>query len=247
MHVYLLAHQDDELFCLPLIESDVKREIPVAVVYLTDGAAVTASCIRDAESYSVLVDIEVSVETIFFLGSHLSIADGHLHLSLSKVYWALKHYIDWDSCSRIYLPCYEGGHQDHDSISWLVACLSREFRIQDIFQFPLYNSYKTRFPLFNVLTLLPNHEPSKIFFKLRLRHLKYILTYRSQFRSWMGLTPPLLIKVLAARPIWLVQFDPHILRQRPHPGELLYEQRGQLSFDSFAESVNEFVEGKLWK
>ncbi|MFA0049349.1 PIG-L family deacetylase [Vibrio sp. 10N.261.51.F11] len=239
-----MAHQDDEFFCIPQIRSDIESNIDVLIIYLTNGDGAKALPEeRNRETLTVLTDLEVNSDSVVFLGTDLSISDGQLYLNMNRAFNGLKNIIQDKTISSVYFPCYEGGHQDHDAISWLVSKLITTETV-NCFQFPLYNGYNICSPLFRVMKVMDTQKKSKISFKFNFLDLKYLLAYKSQKKTWLGLSPFILFRLLLSSKISLVTFEDCYLSNKPHKGKVLYERRTNVTYNAFIESVVLFRKAK---
>ncbi|CCN70291.1 PIG-L family deacetylase [Vibrio nigripulchritudo] len=244
MNLYLFAHQDDEFFCLPKIKEDIDNGINVKLLYLTDGGELNISkSVRNDESTGVLTSLGVDVESIIFLGSYLKVSDGYLHRSMNLVLNEIKRTINISKVESVIFPCYEGGHQDHDSISWLVSKL--RFKPSALkLQFSLYNGENRIGSFFKVMSCIASQQKSEHAMYYHLSDLSFILTYKSQLKSFLGLGPFILLKIIFRRKIALVEFSEEYLKNRPHAGLLLYEKRFSLSYTEFLQYMTT-LEGDL--
>ena len=238
MNVYLLAHQDDEWFCAPRLEGEASKNC--IVIFLTDGASSVSSDVRNKESLAVLRGLGVGAENVRFLGEALNVADGTLCENLEQVFSALVVLLRTITVESLVGPCYEGGHPDHDAISWLLwALLEKKIGKKGV-QFPLYNCAARRWPLFNVATLPVGQQQLEQSTSFKWKHFKLIRQYRSQAKTWFALCLVGALRFVIDRHLRLAQFDRKILRCPPHTGPLLYEQRGWLTYHEFSKHVERF-------
>ena len=231
MNIYLLAHQDDEFFCLPYIRKQIHCREEVLVIFLTNGrfGGVTSEE-RNKESLKTFIDLGVDVKNVIFLGEYLEIQDGQLHRGVGKVIAMLDKKLAMTKINKVIFPCFEGGHQDHDSISYIVAH-SRVFDHAKLLQFPLYNAYMIVRPLFRVYKTINAQSLSGEGFTYKISDLKYMLNYKSQKRSFLGLGPFIIGRLFFQRHVNLVNFRADYIDKRPHEGALLYERRTELTYE----------------
>lgn len=244
MNVYLFAHQDDEFFCIPQMRKDIENNINIKVIYLTSGDGGKASPNeRNIESSIVLNNLGVSFDQIHFLGSELSIPDGQLYEHMSIIYDNLKVATKNITPRNIFIPCYEGGHQDHDVISWLALKLSKDSKGR-IYQFPLYNGYKIFSPFFRVMKLIDGQKVSSKTMEFKFSDLLYLRHYKSQFKTWLGLTPFIILRLLLSKHVILIKFDPIYLSDQPHEGSVLYQRRTDVNYLKIKAKMLDFLEEK---
>jgi N-acetylglucosamine malate deacetylase 1 len=231
MNIYLFAHQDDEFFCLPYIRNDILSNVTVNIVYLTNGCfnGVT-SAVRNIESLKTFSEIGVGSDNVYFLGEKLQIDDGQLYNNVDIVISSLNCLFKDEDIGKVIFPCFEGGHQDHDSISYVIGYMDM-FKTTQKLQFPLYNAYKMPKPLFSVFKIIKEQEISCEEFIFNFLDLRHIFNYTSQKKSFLGLGPFILLRFLFNRKVKLVKFNYSYIQRRPHNGELLYERRTKLKFD----------------
>jgi LmbE family N-acetylglucosaminyl deacetylase len=233
--LFLFAHPDDEFGVFSQIERELRRGNRTVCIYVTDGAITAHPEAREAESRSVLIRIGVNVDDIFFVGTRLGIKDGHLHLSIDTLArWLRMLTMDLSGVTACYVPAWEGGHPDHDLLHATVTLYYEQHGALDrLRQYPLYNGKGCRGPFFRVLYPLNENGPTQcisIGWAERWRNLKLCLSYPSQWRSWVGLFPFVLLHYLTRGVQQVQQVDPKRLLQRPHCGVLYYERRGFLDW-----------------
>lgn len=227
--LFVLAHPDDEFFCLPLIAAEARRGHGVELVYLTDGGPLAST--RERETLSVLARLGVAPEAVHFAGHAHGWQDGRLHERVREAYgWVEAKVASLPDCARIYVPAYEGGHHDHDSCFAIVAALGRRGRAgrAELFQFPLYNGRGTPGPLFRCMAPIPENGPVQGYpFGLReaWRCWSFSLAYPSQWRTWIALGPFAIWGLLFRRTITLQRVDLSRGSGAPHSGKLYYERR----------------------
>jgi len=97
-----------------------------------------------------------------------------------------------------------------------------------LWQYPLYNSEGLKWEFFRVLT--PLHENGHVHYEnipwvASWRYLRLHLSYKSQFKNWLGLFPFVFWHYLFRG--WLsLQLNSFTrIQERPHNGQLYYEFR----------------------
>jgi hypothetical protein len=65
----------------------------------------------------------------------------------------------------------------------------------------------------------------------RLLYLKYCLSYPSQWKTWVGIFPFVLFKLLFVGRYEIQRVSVARLDCRPHVGDLLYERRGAIRYE----------------
>ena len=236
--LFVLAHQDDEVFASTWIEREAGRGHAVWCVFLTDGREGGADPRRrDAESRRALARLGVPTERILFLGSERGVRDGELPRHLEASLAELSRRFEGQAVQRIFTTAWEGGHQDHDAAHLIALAFARSRgRLARTWQIPLYNGFRRPWRFFRVAHALagPRRRCSR-----RLgageawRHALLPAQYPSQWRSWLGLLPGFLIARAVQRRETILSVDLERVRERPHAGPLLYERRTRWTYDAF--------------
>jgi hypothetical protein len=122
------------------------------LVWLTDGGWNGQDMTRrQRESENVLGGMMIQRDSMHFVGVDWLIPDGSLHLCVSKVLHRLQQKFEGiGSGATLYMPAWEGGHQDHDA-AHLVGLKFGESIQAEMFQYPLYNGKDLPGPWFKVL------------------------------------------------------------------------------------------------
>lgn len=241
VELFLFAHQDDEFGVFHAMDECRRQGRKVACAYLTRGVGGVGER-RNEESLRVLGKLGVSVQDVVFAGDLLAIDDGCLHLSLdSAEAWIREWMGSFNMVERIHVVAWEGGHHDHDSLHALTVHVARFLGLlPKMRQFALYNHKGCPGPLFRVLSPLQANGPveyRRIKWTRRLRHLHLCLQYPSQFKTWIGLFPFVLLHYLLDGRQALQPVSMERLEQRPHPGELYYEQRGFFEWERMKKTL----------
>lgn len=236
----LLCHADDEFAIFAEIEAMIAEGRRVVCVYLTDGAYGGQSAERRAgESRVVLRRLGVADEDVLFFGNELGIGDTKLHERIADGLEAARRLVDRDAPHlRILVPAWEGGHHDHDAAHLIGLVLSRECCGAELFQFSIYHGHGVPWKFFRVMAPIRENGPvvaRHVPWRDRLRYLGLYFTYASQWKTWLALGPGVLANYAFVGRQRLQLADPARVRQRPHPGALLYERRG---FCTWTEFVN---------
>ena len=225
--LWLLAHQDDEVFGLHLNLQPAKN----FVVYLTDGVRVGAkydSSFRVEEARSTWSKIDRNAELIFF-GTEHSIKDGDLLAQLSDSHLAgLLSICRSRKISEIVTLQLEGGHQDHDVTSLFAEELARRLSLEVIL-FPAYRALNAKHSSYAVMSSIAKSlekTPRNAVARLHdtKRALVIMRIYRSQLPTWVGLGPFVLLKYLIGKPSFLKLTNTNSSAQE-FPTKLLYANR----------------------
>jgi len=245
--LYLFAHPDDEFGVCGTLEAGCRGGRRAICAYLTDGGADHRLRDRRAqESRRVLRRLGVADADIHFPGIDEHFADGALHRAAAPALRAVERLIAAAGpLGAVYLPAWEGGHQDHDcahAIGLLAG--TRAGAKSRVRQFSLYHGAGLRGRWFRVMTPLPANGPAEVLrltVEQRLRYAALCLSYPSQWRSWIGLFPFAAKRLLidgwqGLQPVRMAR-----LFQRPHEGALLYERRTEVRFGEVSAALAEVL------
>ena len=245
--LFLFPHQDDEFGVFFQIEREQAAGRSVYCVYVTDGSNTADPHRRNAESRAVLEKLGVPADNIIFLGSKLQISDGQLHTQVKKfLRWFGSFFDAYPSVHACFIPAWEGGHPDHDMLhAATVKLLGWRNQLDIARQYPLYNGYDCRSPLFRALAPLSENgavEQAKLSLRQRLRYLRFCLAYPSQWKSWIGLFPFVCWRYLIDGKQYLQRPSIDRITQPPHPGTLYYERRSLLDWEAMQDAVSRISE-----
>lgn len=230
--LFLFAHQDDEFGVFQHVLLAREAGYRVCCAYLTTGVfAGSDPTKREEESISVLGRLGVSRDEIHFPGVGLKIPDGQLMRNLDiAIDWLSGWIASIENVDTVFLPAWEGGHPDHDTLhAAVLIATSRGIPRFQLFQYPLYNGYRCWGPLFRVLSPLPANGQGKLSpipWRRRMQFLRLCLSYPSQLKTWLGLFPFTLLHYFINGVETVQEVSHRRLRERPHDGPLYYERRG---------------------
>jgi LmbE family N-acetylglucosaminyl deacetylase len=247
LDLFLLPHQDDEFFATGLIRASRAAGRAPWFVYLTDGAGGAASStVRCAETRAALAALGVGAGAIWFLGCEHSVPDQGLAARLPEVFDRVRmRSVEREAeLASINVTAWEGGHPDHDAAALMAVALGRALDALDrVRQFPLYNAYRCgAFPYaaFRPIGEAGPVERLPIMGRDRLADLRLLFTYRSQWRTFLGLSP--FVIAHHARVGWQLSqtLTRDVVARRPHAGPLLYERRRWTTAEAFEAQVAAF-------
>ena len=98
---------------------------------------------------------------------------------------------------------------------------------------------------FKVMTPIPENGlviESPIPWNLRLKYLGFCLYYLSQWKTWIGLFPFVVLNYLVHGTQRLQNVSSERAIQKPHSGKLLYEKRCVLEYKDFLKTATPFVQ-----
>ena len=244
MNLFLLAHQDDEYFVAPLLAEDPAN---ARCVFLTMGDFHGTSCaVRNAESMRALRSLGVPEDRIVFAGEKLGIPDNDLASHLSSVLAWLSG--ECAGAETVFAPAYEGGHPDHDAACLLGHAFAAQAGALPVFEFAAYRAHPVVPHLFKVMKPLPDGSAATAAGpagRFTWKTFTVFCFYPSQWRTWLGLLPPLVLNFLAGGRIGIRRAGNRDFGARPHPGKLYYECRGWNTFDRFLAQTGEFRRAHL--
>lgn len=243
--LFVFAHQDDEIAAATRIAFHVRRGWSVSCAYLTDGEGRKASSReRDEESRRVLAALGVALDRVHFLGSEHRIPDGGLAAHLDRALALLESRVT-EGVDELVCLAWEGGHHDHDAAHLVAAAFAiRRGIVERTRELPLYHGYRMRGPFFQTLAPLRAGRPweaRRITAREGLRVVALCRFYRSQRKTWLGLLPSAILRLVCERKEWTRPIDIARLPEKPHEGVLFYERRFGASWESLERNAREFL------
>ena len=210
-YALMLAHGDDEIGARSgLGESDLseKREREIM------------------RSWRILY----SDSEVINFGSDFEIPDGALHSSLTVAHLEiLEKLLSYSGIKFIVTTHAEGGHQDHDTTFMVSQYLSLKLEV-GLFSFPLYSQSSFSKKLFRVMISHGSGIKNEIKgMQIRVRSfvtaIQLIFNYRSQWKTWIGLSLPLMFAMI--RKYQFLEPTYVSLNSYPESSILFYESRGR--------------------
>ena len=193
MKVFILAHQDDEVFLLPHILNSEKK----LFIYLTNGVSVKSTSLkldnRTAEARNVFDKYLTQLNSIAnWWGLENSVSEGELHKfvsleNLASIEGVIKN--QGELVTQILTTTFEGAHQDHDSAAVISRKLGKIFSVETI-EVSTYPQWFSKFYSFKVLS--PRYPSTSFTFdriKTMRLALRLMTSYKSQRATWIGLGP----------------------------------------------------------
>lgn len=243
--LFVFAHQDDEIAAATRIAFHVRRGWSVSCAYLTDGEGRKAtSRERDEESRRVLAALGVDAARVHFLGSEHHIPDGRLAEHLDRALALLESRIS-EPVDELVCLAWEGGHHDHDASHLVAAAFAIRRGIAGrARELPLYHGYRLRGPFFRTLAPLRvggAWDGRRITAREGLRVVALCRFYRSQRKTWLGLLPSAILRLVFERKEWTRPIDLARLPLKPHDGVLFYERRFGASWASLERNARDFL------
>lgn len=240
----LLAHPDDEFAVFPWLRAAARSGREIHCIWLTDGGVGGQDIERrNRESMRILRRLGVDIANMHFVGASWNVPDGGLYLRLDDVVPRLvEEFGHLAPTAEWLIPAWEGGHHDHDA-AHLAGLAMAAAGTSEVRQYSLYHGDGLSGPWFRVLSpLLANGRQDVINTTLleRFGHACRCLGYSSQWRTFLGLLPFYLIRMLREDAFVLQPVDPARTAVRPHDGCLLYERRGGPTWQEFAAHTQQY-------
>lgn len=234
--LFLFAHHDDELFVATLLRQLAAGKEPIICAWLTRGGLGARE--REAESIRAMAIVGIPRDNLRFF----RLPDGDALDHLDEIVDRLARLLQGRDFRSVFVPAFEGGHPDHDTAQLAAAlALKQHPGKTTLFEFPLYNRYKTR--LLRVGEFIPGTTPLRmtpVSFRDRLLKRKLAGVFASQRWLTMPLLGvrggPLLLHT-RGEPFRRVPAGRDYTR-RPHPGRLAYEYYTRRRFAEFAAKVS---------
>lgn len=233
--IFLFSHYDDEFGLFNIIESSVKKNKNVYVLYLTNGLTKENSknkkqlLRRENESTKILNKLGVKRNKIIFLGKKLNVSVYNLHQKLNVVYKNINSFLmKLKGKNVIYTHAWEGGNEDHDSCFVIAKkILFNNKKVIKSFQFSQYHRHNVIFYPFKVQSFIPSKSKtfkSKLNFYNKIKYISYLFSYTSQIYLWAPLYPLIIFKILFGEYGNLKIMTKSLNLKKPHSGILLYEK-----------------------
>jgi LmbE family N-acetylglucosaminyl deacetylase len=243
--LFVFAHQDDEIAAASRIAWTLGRGCTVSCAFLTNGEGGKASSQeRDAESRVVLARLGVDPRRVHFLGSEHGLPDGALVRHLERALEVLEARIA-EPVDELTCLAWEGGHHDHDASHLVAVAFAKRRGILDrCVEVPLYQGHRLPLGIFDTLAPLRAGAPwngRRITVREGLRIAGLCRFYPTQRKTWMGLLPLALLRLVLGRREWTRPVDLARLRAQPHPGTLFYERRFGVRWSDFARHAEPFI------
>ena len=239
-YLFLLPHQDDEVFFAPLlIDLQRKKNVDIEVLFLTSGGPIRK---RESENYLRRI-CGISSEKVKFLGDLNAWEDGKLHLSFRDLMEELARSYSLEKNITFVSPTLEGGHQDHDTTFFAVRTHLESNTSSSMFYCgSLYRAVSKKWPLFWVLCPpAVNKKVNTIKVDLgfidRIRILWGIRLFPSQWRSWAGLFLPSLIMICFSRQFIYANGLEVENSEVPNNGKILYSLRKVSTFEEVTNAI----------
>jgi LmbE family N-acetylglucosaminyl deacetylase len=238
--LFLFPHQDDEYFVAPMLARDPSR---ARCVFLTAGGYHGAgTAVRNGESSRALRSLGVPADCIVPAGEGPGVPDNALAAHLPAVFgWLLAEQAA--GVERVIVPAWEGGHPDHDAACLLGHALAADSGGLPVCEFAAYRAHPVVPYFYTVMKPLPSRTAeagpgsADRFSPANFALFRY---YPSQWKTWLGLLPPLLCNFLAGGKTGIYEARRRDFGLRPHEGKLYYEYRGWNTFDRFLAQTGEF-------
>ena len=237
--MFVFAHCDDEIFCLPLL---LETESENTLIFLTTCSRNHLNSpkedVRKQEALRAVDSLKrvTSIRTLFY---NNNICDGTIHEDFNQAdFKELTRIILDEKPDEIVTLSYEGGHQDHDSVNVICRLISEGLGIQ-MRCFSGYRSLSLMPRLFSVLK--PVSKSERVEFKRFLvvsKAIRLMIIYKSQFKTWIGLAPILLVKY-SLFPFWESKIQ--TLNEFSENRDCFYESRGRAEQSQVQKSHESFV------
>ena len=216
--LFVFAHQDDEVAAATRILRARREGHRVICVYLTDGAFRVPATTRNDESRRALARLGVTDDIHFATFPDANLPE-HAEEALAFLESRAAH------ADEVWTMAWEGGHQDHDAVHVIALAFARR-RGVPCREVPLYNGHRSPRTLFRVMHPVGDGWTTRrITLRDGLRVIALLPLYRSQRKTWLGLFPESLLKLVIARHEYVRDADPRRLASPPHEGALFYERR----------------------
>ena len=233
-YLWILPHPDDEVFGIPFLCEPESKHV---IFYMTNGESPREKESQKLHSRSIS-NIEVSVNFEF-----ATCADGALsaYLNVNLVNTLLEKIKSEKIIPEAVIStANQGGHQDHDAANLLSMIIAQSLQIP-LISLSTYSASRKFFFGYRVMPSLMNSTTlkyrktevlSKMFF--------VILSYKSQFRTWLGLSLSIFTHYLFGKFRYQVHSQGDLFFPSAPP--ILYEKRKKSSFSKEKDYLLAFME-----
>jgi len=187
----LCPHPDDEIFTFPFFKSDFFSDSVVTAIFFTETP------LRKKEAKKSCFLNKWQPIFAFDLGYYF--IDSLIHLNYKELNFLINKI--FDEYQIILSPLIEGGHQDHDTISYSIVKNAVQRKTDKVYFYSTYSAFG-RFGLFSVMS---KNDYAKDIFKMKsikfehclgksLKHM--FVVYKSQAKSWLLILIPYLFNII---------------------------------------------------
>jgi hypothetical protein len=241
--VYIFAHFDDEYCALPLIDDARAAGQDQRFLYVADYASPRVRDQRHVETRRLLAWLGLDPACAVHVGAGSGVLDGGVHKALPVAKAALETALAGVAVERIVCPAWEGGHMDHDMCALLASQIAAGRGGPPVEMVSLYNAPGLPWPFFHGARPLPQNGPVRRI-ELSPRDLaRWMLAVRFFWlqRAWIGLWPTMFWSFWT-RGFGVQRLDPARVRERPHPGRLLYERMFKVPYAEVRAAADAFLD-----
>ena len=202
----LCPHPDDEIFTFPFFKSEFFSYPNVTTLFFT-GNQIRK---KEAEKSCFLN----KWEPLFAFDLGYKFVDSLVHLNHKELNFLINKI--FDKYQIIFSPLIEGGHQDHDTISYCIVKNALLRKSNKVYFYSTYSAFGS-FGLFSVMS--KNNYASDIFKKenIKFKHcpsksLKHMFgIYRSQTKSWLLILIPYLFNIILRKYAYIYTLNNSLL------------------------------------
>lgn len=191
MKVFLLAHQDDEVFLLPHIMNSEQK----LFIYLTNGVTEGSSKRQLDRRTSEAVDLFQKYlagfnAQVIWWGFENRVPEGVLHKfvsgeNLTNIEQTIR--AQGEEVTQVITTAFEGAHQDHDTAAVISRKIAKLLMVTCV-EMSTYPQWFSKFYSFKVLN--PRFAEARFDFargRTLVLALKLMASYKTQRSTWLGL------------------------------------------------------------
>lgn len=242
-NIFFFAHPDDEFTVFECIRIMKIKKQKCLFVFCTHTYRISAR--RRQESIGVLKKLGVQSEECVFVEDIEIIEDGFAHANIEILYECILSLLMQHTCvENLFIPAFEGGHQDHDVVHGVVKIAAKKIGCKArIFESYIYNSYNSGFTYFKILNVICENQKQvttkNISIINRVKFASLCFLYFSQWKTWIFLMPHFIWHLIfrGTEKYVLTSDDLKYLYCRPHKGKILYEKRGICLFQDICDGL----------
>jgi LmbE family N-acetylglucosaminyl deacetylase len=238
-YLILLPHADDEVYCSTLIKRLLDQKKELSIILVTNGDAGVNPELRKEEMAQSIKELGYPYE--LFL--QLNVSEKDLMSKYSEVFSKLKTIVNEKKPECVISVDYEGGHEGHDSINFILHTAAQDVSATHI----VYPAYHYKDMHREGLYFLPGRHPD---FTLKMDEsevdlkIKLLEAHKGQIGFFLRVQKyqDTYFSLLFDREVYRVMPEEFDYFQRPH-SQLGYEyHRNGFKFEDFVSSAQSLLQ-----
>lgn len=239
----MIAHQDDEFPISPTLREHLFNGDTLIFVWATRDKDMKDREKRKKEALRAVALLNVLPSNQYFLDFN----EQTIHFHINELIHRYARIFERHSPALIYIPAFEGGHIDHDTVHFCaVEALSISPNPSTAYEFALYNNYNNNNlirRLAEFSRFIPSPQPEEIL-TLDAGGKRFKRAYWNCYKSQMLKFNLAIYLSGDADELWTMdkvrQVPAYTYTNPPHSGKLSYERNFPFQFREFRDAVNRY-------